>query len=165
MCIKWLVVVCAIVVSVECRQSYVINGTVWKNELEKCGSGGYETRKINFNIGTLGSMPGLQYDDVSTSTVVDARGYFELLTSTGSEVDSHLRLENADDATDHKSFSQNWSRATSSGFASQTAAISLTLKIHKEGAIELVSEMYAYSMLAVTCAHANASVETIEIIV
>lgn len=151
--------------SIQCKQSYIIKGSGWKNDLEKCASGGDENRTFNFNIGTLdSSVPGLNYNDIKQSTAADAHGYLELLTSTGSEVKQTLHLTEYYQGDDYKQFSENWSRATTSGLASQASAISLTLKIHREGLIELINNVYAGSWLAITCATTKAYVDTIEII-
>lgn len=145
-------------------QTIIIKGPGWRNEIKKCWSGGDNSQTYPFHVGAVEST-GFDYEDINSNTYVKAYGDFELYTrKSGSEKKDHLPLTGYIEENGYKKFFQSWRLETSLGWATQTVAIGLTIKIHKGGLIELDNYVYAGSWGAVSCAWTKAFVEAIEII-
>ncbi|OXU20934.1 hypothetical protein TSAR_003332 [Trichomalopsis sarcophagae] len=144
--------------------SSLLKRPTWKNEIKKCASGGDDDHTYTFELKTLDSI-GLNYSDINRSTSVVAHGRMELYTKgTGLLKEPSIPLTDYSEENNYKIFSHLWVEWARLGWAYQEGRIGLSVKIHKDGFIELKNYVYAGSWGAVTCSESKAYVQKIEII-
>ncbi|XP_001608162.1 uncharacterized protein LOC100114783 [Nasonia vitripennis] len=162
MFLKTLIIISSIT-CINCK-SHIITGPTWKNEIKKCASGGGDERSYTFELKTLDSI-GLNYSDINRSTSVVAHGRMELYTKgTGLLKEPTIPLTDYSEENNYKIFSHSWVESARLGWAYQEGRIGLSVKIHKDGFIELKNYVYAGSWGSITCAESRAYVQKIEII-
>lgn len=144
-------------------KSYIFAGDVWQNNIRKCASGGGDSHKYIYTIGTLDSV-GLKYEDIDQQSMVVAYGSLKGHTGAVDNNVPSIILKKYNHNGSSKTFYGEWGFTATAGWATQQVKIQLTIEFVNNGKVKLTNYVYAYSMMAVTCAETTSDVNKVELI-